>query len=212
MPRGSCVTPGIKRARSVNRLPFTGRSVSARSSRTSDTALGWVSTSGGAPETVTVSLLPANPSSNSRSMAPPTSTWICGATCGDIPSVSARVEYSPGVSNSNPNRPSSFVVLEATMPLLVLTKVTEAPTIRFPSGSTTQPRIAPVEASCARESVFKESTKTSIKKMGKNASRRMGRPSSRRIGGRDPGDPQMWIYHALGTWNVTTRTLVGLDG
>ena len=38
----------------------------------------------------------------------------------------------------------------------------------------------------------------------------MGSPSSRRIGGRDLGDPQMVIYHAPGTWNVTTRTQVGL--
>jgi hypothetical protein len=40
----------------VKRRPFSGSSLTARSSINEETPLGWVSTNGGSPETVTLSL------------------------------------------------------------------------------------------------------------------------------------------------------------
>jgi len=60
MPRGSCVTPGASRDRSVKRRPFRGKSLIDFSSITTETALGTVSTNWGAPDTVTVSFAPAH--------------------------------------------------------------------------------------------------------------------------------------------------------
>jgi hypothetical protein len=53
--RGSCATPGEKSARSEKRRPLRGKSLTARSSSSVETALGWVSTRVGAAETVTFS-------------------------------------------------------------------------------------------------------------------------------------------------------------
>ncbi len=72
--RGSWVTPGVSRARSLKRRPFSGSSLMARSSSTLETAAGSVSATGAAPETVTVSRDPATSSANASSTAPPTST------------------------------------------------------------------------------------------------------------------------------------------
>ena len=54
--------------------------------------LGWLSTIGGSPETVTVSLAPATASLKVNSVVPPTSTRRRGVVCGDIPGESARAE------------------------------------------------------------------------------------------------------------------------
>lgn len=78
--RGSGVTPGENRARSEKRRPFKGKSFTARSSRSVETALGWVSTSVGAAETVTFSWAPAMVRRNSRFAAAPMSTWSWGVT------------------------------------------------------------------------------------------------------------------------------------
>jgi hypothetical protein len=108
-PRGSCVTPGISNSKSVNRLPFNGRSLIARSSTNADTELGFGSPTRGASDTVIVSLGPATFNLNVTCVAAPTSTRIIGDTCGDIPSASARAEYSPGGSKSTTNLPDESV-------------------------------------------------------------------------------------------------------
>ena len=74
--------------------------------------LGWLSTIGGSPETVTVSLAPATASLNVNSVVPPTSTRRRGVVCGDIPGESARAEYSPGGSSSKAKRPLTSLVVE----------------------------------------------------------------------------------------------------
>src|SRR5437763_14563664 len=96
----------------------------ARSSISDDTALGWVSTSGCSPETVTISFVPAIASLNTRSLTPPTSTRKLGAICGDIPAASARAEYSPGGSRSNAKRPSESVITPYRMPVAAFTRAT----------------------------------------------------------------------------------------
>jgi len=76
----------------VKRRPFNGNSLIARSSITAERAAGWVSTSAGSSETVTVSVAPATASLKASCMVPPMSTCSVGVIWGDIPVDSARPE------------------------------------------------------------------------------------------------------------------------
>jgi hypothetical protein len=64
----------------------------ARVSIQDETAVACVSTSGGAPDTLTVSLAPATLSLNGKSMRPPTATCSLGVIWADMFGAVARAE------------------------------------------------------------------------------------------------------------------------
>src|ERR1035441_9852248 len=68
-PRGSWVTPGVRSARSVKRLPFRGNPWMACWAMTCETSLPCVSTASGCPRTVTVCVSPATAPGSSTTPA-----------------------------------------------------------------------------------------------------------------------------------------------